>query len=384
MNHTLHFVALLVGVSATLSAQSDNRWEMFQTMDWSGRQAFLATNPAKGWDADFLTKALDLDDSSQIETGDDNTVALKKGIAVRLVQLLAALPAPQAAPAIARLPQQYRDPILRGEAWVASARLGDASVVPSLVRNLQGFNQSGLRSRGEEIQASYAVQALGLLKAADGFRAVMAASVAWYSPSSSVRPLAKKTLPLLVPDVPKATLDLLATDDDLSLKEKVLQAVVDQGDPASAGQAAAATLGPLVRYEPQDKDDQDRTIRVTLAALVAADRAPVPPVSLVPSLRILLTQGKNPDVLVWAVRVAGKIDDPSAVDLLNATLSRYNNRQKVGTNTTADLGLVKELFQALARTGKAAARPALDEARYSDYSPAMVKDAGDALAKLPQ
>lgn len=385
MNHTLRFsLVLLVGVATTLSAQAGNRWEIFQSMDWTARQEFLHSTPNPGWDEDFLTKALDLADSSQIETGDDNTVALKKGVAIRVMQLLAGLPAPKAAPGVARIARQYHDPILRGESWVASARLGDPSVVPGVVVALEGFNDSGLRSRNEEIQAAYAVQALGILRAPAAFRAVIAASVSWYSPASSVRPLAQKTLPLLVPDVAKATVDLLANDDDLTLKEGVFQGVLDQGDPAFAAQAASALLTAIVHDQPQDKDDQDRAVRVTLAALVAAEKAPSPPATLVPSLKVLLSSSKDPDVLLRGVRLTAKIDDPSAVDLLASTLTRYNNRQKTRTNTGADLALVKQLFQALGASGKAAARAVLNEARYSDYSPAMVKDAEDALAKLPQ
>ena len=84
------------------------------------------------------------------------------------------------------------------------------------------------------------------------------------------------------------------------------------------------------------------------------------------------------------MRLLGRIDDPSAVALLSDTLSGFNVRQKAGTNTSQDLSLVKELFQTLGQTGKAAARTALDEARFSDYSPGFVRDAQAAEDKLPR
>ena len=377
-------LALLFGVSATLTAQSTNRWDLFQALDWPARQAYLDQNPSPPWDEGFLLQALDLVDASQIESGTDNEVSLKKTITIRLMKLLAVLPSPKAAPAIARVPLQYRDPVLRGEAWVALAQLGDRTVISSLVRTLASINDSDQRSRGNEVQAAYAVQALGALKAPEAFRAVSAASLGWYSPASGVRALAKKTLLLLVPDAAKATLDLLTNDGDLALKEGLFQAIVDQGDTAYVAQAASAILGPLVNYHGQDPTDQDRTARLTLATLVAAQKAASPPASLVAPLKVLLAQSPSYQAKAHAVRLLGKIDDPSALSLLSSTLSGLNSRQKVGTNKPDDLALVRELIGALARTGKAGARGALDEAHYSDYPAAVVKEADTALGQLPQ
>jgi len=385
MNHTFRLtLALLVGVTASLTAQNTSRWELFQALDWEGRQDFLDQNPTTPWEEDFLLKALEMDDAAVIEAGTTKEVSIKRAMAIKLVKLLVALPSSKAAPAIARLPQQYRDPVLRGESWLGLAKLGDRTVVPSLVLALADLNDSTLRGHGEEIQASYAIEALGLFKAPEAFRAVTAASVAWYTPASGVRVLAKRTLPQLVPDVPKATVELLASGEDLSLKEALFQTIVDQGDASYTAQAASAILGPLVRLRARDKTDQDRTIRMTLSTLVAAQKSTSPPVSFVPPIKVLLTKGDNPQVMVQSIRLLGKIDDPSALDLLSTTLAGYNARQKLGTNTPSDLALVKELFQALVQTGKAAARVSLSEARFSDYTPALTRDAEAALAQLPK
>jgi hypothetical protein len=377
-------LVLLFGVAASLTAQSTNRWDLYQELDWPARQAYLEQNTSPPLDEAFLLQALDLVDSARVESGAENEVSVKKAITIRLMKLLAALPSPKAAPAIERIPLQYRDPVLRGEAWIALAQLGDSAVVPSLVRNLAALNDSDSRSRGDEVQAAYAVQALGALKAADGFRAVAAASQGWYSPASGVRALAKKTLPLLVPDVNKATLDLLANDTDLALKEGLFQTIVDQGDPMYTAAAASAILGQLVNYHGQDPADRERTARLTLATLIGAQTAPSPPVSLVAPLKVLLLQSDSFQLKAHSVRLLGKIDDPSAVQLLTSTLSALNAQQKVGTNKPADLKLVSELVGALVHTGKAGAKPALDEARYSDYPAGLVKEIDAALKQLPQ
>lgn len=356
---------------------------MFQSLDWPTRLAYVSDKAASSLDEDFLRKALDLTDSARIETGSDTEISLKRNLAVHLVRLLAALPAPASAPAIARLPFQYRDPMVRGESWLALAKLGDRSVISSLVRILSGLNESGQRGRSEEIQASYAVQALGALKAAEGFRAVAQASLAWYTPASGVRALAKSTLSVLVPDPDAAVLQILATDDDLVLREGLFLAIADRGDATLTAQASSAVLGTLVRLIPRDKEDQDRTFRLTLAALTKAQKSPTPPATLVPSLKVLLQRKGNSQEVIESIHLLGRINDPAALSLLVETLTQYNEQQKSHANSAQDLTYVKELFLALAQTGKAAARGPLNDARLSDYTPALLRDAADAAAKLP-
>jgi len=385
MNPPLRFlVALLIGVTASLSAESANQWQLFQSLDWSGRLAYLEKGAPADWDEDFLVKVLDLTDGARIESGTDTEVSLKKAITLKVVRAAADKPAPSAIPRISRLPVQYRDPVLRGEAWAALAKLGDRTVIPSLVRNLAALNESGQRGRAEEIQASYAVQALGMLKATEGFRAVAQATQAWYTPASGVRTLAQRALPMVATDLDAEINKLLATDEDLRLVEGMFQYVTDQGDPVRSARAAASLLGPLVRLIPHDKEDQDRTYRLILAGLSAAQKAPAPPASLVPSLKVLLTKNDNTQQMTQAIQLLARIDDPSALAVLVDQMRRYNEQQKAGGNTTRDLALVKETIVALGLTGKAGARAPLDEARFSDYTPAFTRDASDAMAKLPR
>ncbi len=384
MKHMCRFtLALLLVVATNLPAQTSNRWDLFQTLDWEGRLAFLGNQDPNSLDEAFLRQALDLTDSSRIESGPDNEVAVKKALAVQLIRKLADRPVPASASAIARIPVQYKDPVLRGESWLALAKLGDKTAVPTLIRNLNSLNDSGQRGRGEEIQATYILQALGILKAPEAFHAVVSAALGWYTPASQVRPLAKKTLPLLVADYEATLLDLLNREDDLTLREGLFQVVVDQGDAAFTAQAAASILGTLVRLQARDKADQDRTERLILSTLLEAQKAPSPPATLVAPLKVLLIRNNNFQEMVQSVQLLGKINDPAALNLLSVTLGRYNAQQKAGTNQPADLALVQKLFLALAATGKKEARTPLDEARFSDYTPALAREAAEALAKLP-
>lgn len=387
MKTLIYPVLALLLASGPLSAQattSTNQWELFVSLDWPGRQAYLEKGSPVDWDDAFLTKALALTDEAQIETGEDREVSAKKAVAIRVVRALAARSVTAAAPALARLPVQYRDPWLRGEAWLAGAKLGDATIVPALVRTLSALNESSQRGRGEEIQATYVIQALGLLKATDGFRAVAAAGQAWYSPASGVRALAKKTLPQLTTDLNAAIDQLLASDEDLALVEGVFQDVVAAGDADRTARAAGSFLGPLVRVIPHDQEAQDRTYRLILAGLTAAQKVAKPPVTLVPALRFLVVKNNNDQEMIQSIQVLAKIDDPAALDVLVTLMNRYNAQQKVGTNTARDITLARETITALALTGKAGARKPLDEAQFCDYTPAVNRDLVDALAKLPR
>lgn len=384
MNRSILPTLILLFAAAALNAQDNNRWTFFQTLDWEARLAYLQDQPSAQADSEFLLKVLDLADSERIEAGTETEISLKKDIALRVIRLLADRPAAGAVAAITRIPLQYRDPILRGEAWVALAKLGDQPSVALMVRTLAAINESGLRSRSEEIQASYLVQALGIFKASEAFRTMAAASLAWYSPVSGVKAQAKRTLASLVPDVETEILKLLADDGDLALREGLFSEVLDQGDSVAAARAASALLGTLVGIQTQDKGDQDRIERMTLAALLGAQKASAPPASLVPPLKVLLNRAASQDQMTQTVRLLAKINDPSALTLLSSALSGYNARQKAGTNRNQDLLLVKELFQALGATGKAEARIPLDEARFSGYSAAYVRDVQEALDKLPR
>ena len=384
MNHKFRTtLALLLGLAVGLQAQDNNRWTLFQTLDWEGRLAFLQ-NQSTPLEDDFLRQALDLTDSARIESGPENELVLKRTIAIQIIRLLSERPVPASAGAIARIPTQYKDPVLRGEAWLALAKLGERPLIPSLVRSLNTLNESGQRTRNEEIQANYLIQAFGIFKAPEAFRAVVGATLGWYSPASQVKPLARKTLPLLVPDYEAAVLNLLTNDDDLTLREGLFLAVVDQGNAEFSGRAAAAVLQTLVRLQAADKTDQDRTERLILAALLAAQKSPSPQDSLVPSLKVLVTRSSSYQEVIQSVQLLGKIDDPAALAFLSSTLTGFNTRQKSGTNKNSDLAVVRELFLALGQTGKASARIPLNDARFSDYTPALVREAQDALDKLPR
>jgi hypothetical protein len=377
-------MVLFLVAATSLAAQDNSRWNLFESMDWNGRVTFLQDPAQQALDEGFLRNALSLADSSRIESGPEAEVVQKKAAAILLVKKLALLPSPAAIPAIERLPQQYRDPVLRGESWLALAKLGDKAVVPTMVRTLAGLNDSGERTRAEEIQAWYLVQSLGIFKATEAFRTVAATSLGWYTPASQVRVLAKKTLPTLATDPEAATLDLLTNDEDLALREGIFLAVVDQGDAPLSARAASAVLTSVVRLQARDKTDQDRTERLILESLVAAQKAPAPPATLVPSLKLLLTRADNLESMVQSVRLLGKIDDPAALHLLEDSLSSYNDQQKAGSLPSNSLVVVRELFTALAQTGKSEARTVLDAVRFAGYTPAVVHDAQDALDKLPR
>ena len=384
MNHTMRVtLALLVGVATSLSAQTSTRWDLFQTLDWEGRLAFLDQKADAVKDGAFLLQALDLVDSEQIELGSDNASAVKRSVALKLIRALVVVAPPGAVVAIARIPVQYKDPTLRGESWLALAKLGDQTSVPELIRVLTALNETRQRGRAEEIQASYALQAIGILKAADAFRAVAAASQGWYTPASGLKPLARKTMALIVPDLEAAVLDLLANDEDLALREGLFEQIASQSDFQATARASAALLGTLVRFQPRDKSDQDATRRLLLSALVGAQAAKAPPATLIAPIRLILTQDANYEQMMQGIQLLGKIDDPTALEVLTATLEKYNKQQKAGTNTPEELSLTKQLFLSLAQTGKKEARVPLDEAKYSDYTPALRQLAVDALAKLP-
>ncbi len=383
MKRTLLWVILLLGVTFTPWAEESSSWTLYESLDWSGRLDYLK-GPKAPTDGAFLLRALEATDAARIEADRDPDSPVKKEIALRLIGQLATQPVEGALPLLSRIPRQYKDPFLRGESWVALAKLGSKTLAAELALNLMALNESGTRSRNEEIQAAYAVQAFGLLKAPEGFRAVAGAAVAWYSPASRVKESARKVLPTLVPDFEKAILPLLSDDPDLTFRDGLFQVIADGSDKGFGARAAASVLSTLVGDRPEAKADRDTVARLTLEALGVALAAPSPPASLVTPLATLLGRPEPEEIHIQSVRVLAKVDDPAAVTVLSDALGRLNSRQKSGTNTNQDFHLVRELISALGQTGKASARPVLEEVRLSDYPPGFAREAQAAADRLPR
>jgi len=379
----LLILTAFVLAAGTAAAEKASQWDLYQMYDWSSRLDFYTNTAASTISDDFVLRSLDLSDAARIESGPESEVQIKRSLALVLIRILGDRGLQAAAPALARLPVQYKDPVLRGESWLALGKIGDRTAVPSLVRTLAGLNDSGQRTRGEEIQANYLVRALALLKAPEAFRAVAAAAQAWYTPSSGVRALAKKVLPTLVPDYDAAVDQLLSTDDDLNLLEATFQDVAAAGNAERTTRAAAAMLSPLVRIIPADQEAQDRAYRLILSALSSAQKSAAPPASLVPSLRYLLVYNRNPQLMIQSVQLLGRIADPAAVGVLSDQMRHYNTRQATQANSPRDMTLVHETIVALGLTGKAAARSPLEEGRFAGYTPAVVREIAEALGKLP-
>jgi HEAT repeat protein len=251
-----------------------------------------------------------------------------------------------------------------------------------MTSELNVLNAGSRRARPQEVLAAYIIQSLTILKAKAAFRDVAVASVAWYTPKSGVCELAKNALSALSTDPFAATLVLLGSDDDLIFRENFFNSLGLDKDPVAGGAAADAVLSTLVTFQLRDSREKDSAVRLLKAALIAADKSPKPPATLAGPLKVLITKKNDLVLKLIAVRVLAKIGDDASINVLISSLEDLNQRQKMGSISSQDVTLVRELIVSLGVTKKSMAQSVLQEVRFCNYTPAIVNLALESIAKL--
>ena len=383
--NVLLFLSLVLAGGSLAGAQEvqSNLWTLYEATPVNGRLAYLQAQKADAVSDAFLLQALQLADSEDIEKGTDNVKQAKNSLVRWLCATLGARKVTAAAAQIARLPVQYKDPFLRGEAWLALAKIGDSRAVDDMIRDLATINTGSLRGKSQEVLASYILSSLNLLKASTAFREVTVSSLGWFAPATGLRDYAKKSLDSLSTDVVAGKLLLLRDDEDLLFRELLFEDMDLSRDPELGGRAAEAVLSTLVNYQMRDSLEKASAGRLLKAALMTAALAPTPPAGLNKPLRDLLSQSKaDPAMKVLAIGILAKIADQAAMDTLVTNLGDFNMKQKLGAISAAETLLVREYIAALGLARKATGRAVLQDVRFSDYTPAIVSLAVDALEKL--
>ncbi|MEI8095490.1 MAG: hypothetical protein WCG80_14870 [Spirochaetales bacterium] len=380
----LILLAIFAVGSAVLPAETTtNQWSFYEASPLAERLSYLQSQrPADLSDA-FLLQALLLADSEDLEKGTDNVKQEKRALGQWLCQALGTRKVVAAAQLLGRIPAQYKDPFLRGEAWLALARMGDSRAVLDMIRELGQLNAGAVRGRSQEVMASYILQSLALLKATGAFRDTAVASLGWYTAAGGIRELARKSLGAMSSDVFASKLDLLRNDDDLIFRESLFLDLGVESDPVAGGKAAEAVLSTLVTFQMRDSLEKDAATRLLKASLMAANAAPAPPPALSGPMKTLIDQKKADMALkMIAVRVLAHIGDPVSIDILVKNLGDFNLKQKQGVLTADELALVREIIFNLGAVKKSAGRAVLQDVRFSDYVPAVVTLALEALDKL--
>ena len=369
------------GVSAVAEV-NPGLWAQYEAMPSIERLAFFKAQTPQSLNDEFLVKALLLSDTEGMEKGDDNEKHVKGELAQWLCRSLGDRKATSAAGVLARIPVQYKDSYLRGEAWLALAKLGDSSQALSMIRELNVLNAGSRRQRPQEVLAAYIIESLTFLKTPTAFRDVAVASVSWYSPASGVRELARKALTALSSDPFASELVLLGNDDDLIFREDFFNSLGLDKDPVAGGAAADAVLSTLVTFQLRDSREKDSAVRLLKAALIAADKSPKPPATLAGPLKVLITKKNDLILKLIAVRVLAKIGDDASINVLISSLGDLNQRQKMGSISSQDVTLVRELIVSLGTTKKSIAQSVLQEVRFCNYTPAIVNLALESIQKL--
>ncbi|NNM53398.1 MAG: hypothetical protein HKM05_01570 [Spirochaetales bacterium] len=385
----LIFLLVLGFVSVGLaSAQTVNLFSIFEQTPVKDRLSWLESKPLNKLPDDFLYQALLLTDAANIELGSDDDVHAKTETALWLCQQLGSRHYVAAIPLLRRLPTEYHNTNLKSAVWAALAADQATAAIPDMILELKALNAGFTPNAAGEAEAYTLLQALTTLKAKAAFPDFVRATSAWYSPGSQVRALALKSLPLLVPDYSQALLSVIRTDTYPGTRLTALELAQKSTDVQFRDTAAAVALKASLDLQTNDDRQQDIVTRLRKAALTALAVAASVPAEALPSLKNVLMSWIDPqadfDDLGNAAFAMAKISAPDSVKALAQVLSQLNSRQKVGANTSAQVGFARVLIAALGVSASPLAAPALSDVEYSSYTPAIRREARSALKRIPQ
>ena len=273
-------------------------------------------------------------------------------------------------------------PLLKSEALIALGQMRAVDYAPEIamiLRNLN-FNVRGDKESAE-IEAYGAVVALEKMKDEIGFEPLFYASIGWYS--DRVSSLASEAILTLSDDPTVQLIRIMQDDSDYNQKRKALS--VSQETNASASgktEVAIAALREGLKYAEQDFSLRNQLANLrkdAIAVLISNDVSHPEAPGL---LNGAINEG-DMDEKLFAIQALGLDKGDEAAGILSERLDFYNTRQRNGLAINSDeLTIVRQLIFALGESGNEKGLEPLSEMSYLDYTPAIVRQANNAIEKI--
>lgn len=338
----------------------------------------------------LLTEALTDLNTRRIGLGNSNEVEVKVRLATAIIQELGDLKESAAADQVY---QTYLEaaqfPFLRSEAAVALGKMRAVEFVPNLARDLADINLQPNRdsSASQEILAFGLVQSLAAMKDARGYEPVFFASIGWYSPQRKVKETARALLKGMVDDPTEPLLKVLQSQPDSGSKLEALRAEASSQAPdAGKARVALAALQDGVTIVPgsvveatQWGDLRKEALKVLIQT---KDKSP----EAVPLFRLqykTAALARDTSEILSVLQILGVNGTDEALSYLIELMTGFNVRANTpGLLTDFDIQQVRTILQAFRVANNPAALPVLLETQYTEYTPAVKRDAKAVLDGL--
>ncbi len=299
-----------------------------------------------------------------------------------IVRALGTYKATESAPIIFQCFEAAENPILKSEALTTLGKIRATDYTERITLLLRDLN---LKPEGDsvaqEIVAYGCINALEKLKGNMAYKQVFLAMQGWYS--KRIKDRAAAALPLMSED-PTDVLSELIKESSPDIKLQALQA----GLTSAAPQNKKISLAVLSLEQALLEQTADVRLQTQLGSLRSTainsliNLQSKSPSSLEP-LRKVIELNYDVNERLNAVLALGINGSDEATKILSSFLDRQNQRQISGTQE-ADNRFTIALIRALGMTKNPIARPVLQAVEYSNYTPAMVKIAKEALQQIEQ
>lgn len=273
-------------------------------------------------------------------------------------------------------------PLLKAEALISLGEIRAVEYAPEIATILRNLNFNTRQdNQAAEIEAYGAVTALDKMKDPSGLEPLFYAAVGWYS--DRITTYAGEAVLGLSDDPASMLMPVLMDAQDYAQKRQAFALAMNSDSPReSKTDAAVVALKEGLKYAETDPSRirqlaNLRSDAITNLISLQASHPDAPPL-----LDQAIDEGDMDEALI-AIQALGVDGSSEAAGILARRLSKFNERQEAGLAVNQDETLLlRQLIFALGEAGDEVGLQPLTEMAYVGYTPALVRQAEEAIKKI--
>ena len=304
--------------------------------------------------------------------------------AMLLSALLGAEKYTQAAADLWLVVDQFAGPLVKSEALMALGKIRATTYLPQVIRVLESVNAAPTADRlnGERI-AFGAIISLEKYQDASGYLPVFFASIGWYS--DRIRSQAAKSLPFISNNPAPYMLEVVkGSAYDYTAKYSALRTIEAARGVDSKNKVSVAVAALTEGWRSSTNDVQLRAILTDMRkmAIGMINRYKSDDEAIYPLLERSYSQGVDIQEKLAAVAALASQGTEESAKRLSKFLMDLNAKRINNNIRQEDEQMVRAVIPALGQTGQSIGRPALSAVGASNWTPAVVSLANNALKQL--
>jgi len=304
--------------------------------------------------------------------------------AMLLSALLGAEKYTQAAADLWLVVEGFAAPLVKAEAMMALGKIRATTYLPQVIRVLESTNAAPTTDRlnGERI-AFGAIIALEKYQDPSGYLPVFFASIGWYS--DRIKSQAAKSLPLIASNPAPYMLEVVkGSAYDYPTKYAALKTIeaakgVDNKEKVSV---AVAALNEGWRSSTNNAQLNAVLAEMRKMAIGMINRYKTDDESVYPLLERCYTQGVDSQEKLSAIAAFASLGTEESARRLSKFLMDLNAKRMSGNIRQEEEQMVRAIIPAIGQTGQNVGRQALSAVSASNWTPAVVTLANNALKQL--